>query len=131
MARKRVILTSKGMIPRGPYSQGWIAGDLVVVAAHCSYDRETGRVIGTTLEEQFDHIIALVKPVLQEAGCGLQDVVRAGVFLKDMSYYDEYNRCFAKHFPGPAPARCTVGAGQLPENALIQMELLAIVPDAA
>jgi len=129
VARKKVILTTKGMVPRGPYSQGWIAGDLVIVAAHCSFDRVTGTIVGETFEAQFDNIIALMKPVLEEAGCGLKDVVRMGVFLKDMSYYDEYNRCFAKYFKDPAPARCTVGAGTLPNKALIQMEALAVIPD--
>jgi len=129
MSKKELILTEKGMIPRGPYSQGWIVGDLVVVAAHCSYDKETGNIIGDTFEEQFDNIIGLIKPVLEAAGCDLGDVIRMGVFLADMSFYDEYNRCFAKYFPDPAPARCTVGAGSLPPKALIQMEALAVKPD--
>ena len=128
MAKKQLIRTEKSMIPKGPYSQGWIAGDLVVVAAHCSFDKETGGIIGETFEEQFDNIISLIKPILEAAGCGLEDVVRMGVFLKDMSLYPEYNRVYAKYFKDPAPARCTVGAGSLPEKALVQMEALAVIP---
>lgn len=129
MAKKKRILTEKGMVPKGPYSQGWIAGDFCIVAAHCAFDPETGEIIGDTFEEQFDQVMNLIIPVLEEAGCTLKDVARMGVFLKDMSLYDEYNRVYAKYFPDPAPARCTVGAGTLPPRALVQMEALAVIPD--
>jgi 2-iminobutanoate/2-iminopropanoate deaminase len=128
MAEKRVIFTEKGMVARRPCSQGWGVGDLAIVAAHRSYEKATGEVIGDTFEQQFDNVVSLARPVLEATGCRLEDVIRAGVFLRDMSYYEEYNRCFALYFPASAPARCTVGAGSLPDKALIQMEFVAVIP---
>jgi len=53
-----------------------------------------------------------VKPdkVLEAAGTSLANVVKVGVFLRDMKDFDTFNQVFREYFKGVQPARTTVEA---------------------
>ena len=55
-----------------------------------------------------------IRAILEAAGSSLQDVVRVGVFLADISDFAAMNEVYGEFFPEDPPARTTVGA-QLPK----------------
>ena len=67
------------------------------------------------------------------AGSGLAHAVKATVFLKDFSDFMVMNTIYANYFEKEGiipPARSTVQISRLPKDALIEIELIAEVPES-
>ena len=64
------------------------------------------------------------------AGCGLGDVVKTTVFLKDMGDFAAMNKVCAEYFPADCPARSAVEVAALPKGSRIEIEAIAVLPDA-
>ena len=74
---------------------------------------------------QTEHVLNDLKGVLADAGCSLQDVVRAEIHLvevKDLAGLDEVWR---KFFPANPPARVVVPL-RLPSACTVEIELIAV-----
>jgi len=61
-------------------------------------------------ERVFQNLLAVFKAV----GKSFDDVVRAGIFLTNMSDFAVMNSIYAKHFSLPFPARTTTAAATGP-----------------
>jgi 2-iminobutanoate/2-iminopropanoate deaminase len=114
-----------GSQPSGAYSPGVIAeGRLVYVSGQGPV--RDGVVTGESAGEQTRVALDNMARVLAEAGAGLADVVRCGVFLADLADFDAMDRVYADTFPRPLPARTTVGAA-LP-GILVEIDCVAVLP---
>jgi 2-iminobutanoate/2-iminopropanoate deaminase len=49
------------------------------------------------------------------------------VFLKDMNDFAAMSEVYAKYFPVAAPTRSTVQFAGLPKDALVEIELVAVL----
>lgn len=56
-------------------------------------------------------------------------VVKTTVFLTDMATFSEMNSVYATFFPENPPARSTIAVRSLPLDALVEIELIAVLPD--
>lgn len=72
-----------------------------------------------------------LKAVLGVAGLGFSDVVKANVFLTDMTDFAEMNDVYSQAFLEPKPARTTVAVSALPGGALVEIELIGLRQRAA
>jgi 2-iminobutanoate/2-iminopropanoate deaminase len=108
----------------GPYSQGFVVGNLVFTSGQIPLDAATGDVVGTTAAEQAAQCIKNLKAVLEEAGSSLEKVVKSTCFLADMGDFAAFNEVYAKHFTGK-PARSCVAVKTLPKNLLVEIEAIA------
>jgi 2-iminobutanoate/2-iminopropanoate deaminase len=54
-------------------------------------------------------------------------VVKVTVFLKDMNEFAAMNKVYAQYFPSAPPARSTVQVARLPKDALVEIEVIAIL----
>ena len=61
---------------------------------------------------------------LKAAGRSFADVVRAGVYLTDMTDFVAMNGIYAKHFHQPFPARTTIAVAALPLGAHVEIGLV-------
>jgi 2-iminobutanoate/2-iminopropanoate deaminase len=61
------------------------------------------------------------------SGLTLSHVVKTTVFLKDMKDFAAMNEVYPKYFPAAAPAGSTVQAAGLPKDALVEIELVAVL----
>ncbi|HEX7126975.1 MAG TPA: Rid family detoxifying hydrolase [Thermodesulfobacteriota bacterium] len=126
---KSQITTRKAPAPMGPYSQGLRAGDFVYVSGQGPIDPESGKVKGTTIEEQTACTLDNVKAVLEAAGASMADVVKATCHLADLSHFSRFNAVYERYFPEPRPVRTTVGSQLL--GILVEVDVVAYVgPDA-
>ena len=55
----------------------------------------------------------------------LTDVVRVGVFLKDMNDFAAMNAVYGEFFTENCPARAAVEVARLPKDALVEIECVA------
>jgi 2-iminobutanoate/2-iminopropanoate deaminase len=120
----KVIQTNAAPAAIGPYSQGFISGNLVFTSGQIPLSAETGEVVGVTAAEQTERVIKNLKAVLEAAGSSLGQVVKTTCFLADMGDFAIFNEVYAKHFTGK-PARSTVAVKQLPKNVLVEIEAIA------
>ena len=92
-----------GPVPQAVESGGWI-----FVSALFGNDPRTGRRPPEASEEA-DQIFANLAAILAAAGAGLSDVVRVGIFMRDLQQdRPAFNQAWARHFGDHRPARSAV-----------------------
>jgi 2-iminobutanoate/2-iminopropanoate deaminase len=65
--------------------------------------------------------------VLAAAGASLNTVVKTTVFIKDMNDFAALNEVYGEYFTDHKPARSCVEVARLPKDALVEIEVVALV----
>jgi 2-iminobutanoate/2-iminopropanoate deaminase len=103
----RPVLSASAPAPSGGYSQALVAGDFVFLSGQGPFDPH-GAIVGDSVEEQVRQVFANLEAVARAAGSSLDRFVRVGVYLRDMSYFEEMDRIYRDIFAEPRPARTTI-----------------------
>jgi 2-iminobutanoate/2-iminopropanoate deaminase len=129
---KYPIVSKRGAPPQGAYSQGWRAGDFIFVCGTGPLDRLTGKLVGSTIEEQTALTIDNLASILAADGAALSDIVKMTVHLSDTALFSRYNSVYAQRFAKPYPVRTTVGSdlGHTP-GMMVEMDCIAYVAPRA
>ena len=109
----------------GPYSQAVKAGGFLYVSGQLPLDPATGAFAGDDIASQTRQSLTNIKAIVDAAGMTLTDVVRVGVFLKDMNDFAAMNAVYGEFFTGDCPARAAVQVARLPKDALVEIEAVA------
>jgi 2-iminobutanoate/2-iminopropanoate deaminase len=127
MAEKSVVRTEAAPAPfqGAPYSQAIRCGDLVFVSGQLALKPGHSEFAGETIQEQTEQIFANLRAILEEAGSGLDRLVKTTVFLVDLADFPGMNEVYARHVGDAPPARSTVEISALPSGALIEIEAIA------
>ena len=121
-----------GGVPTGaggqllPFSPAVKAGPFVFVSGQVAMG-ENGEIVTGGIEIQTRQALKNVERALGLAGCTLNDVVKATVWLDDTRDFWGFNRLYAEFFPGNKPARSTTQA-KLMVDAKIEIEVIAYKP---
>jgi 2-iminobutanoate/2-iminopropanoate deaminase len=121
-----VIVTKDGPAAIGPYSQAIRANGFVFVSGQVSLDPVTNTLVSGDVAVQTERVLQNLSGILKAAGTGLEKVVRATVFLKNMNDFAAMNEAYAKHFPSAPPARSTVEVARLPKDVLVEIDVIAL-----
>jgi enamine deaminase RidA (YjgF/YER057c/UK114 family) len=78
---------------------------------------------GATVQEQMRNSLESIRGILKLAGMGMEHVVDAHVYLKDIAQTDPMNAVFKEYFPNNPPARTTV---QVIQHQLEQVQVVAV-----
>ena len=124
---KQVIETKDAPEAVGPYSQAIRTGNFIFLSGQIGIDPQSGKLVEGGVAAQAKQIFKNIQAVLKEAGLGLQNVVKATVFLKDMADFKTVNEIYAAHFEPPYPARSAVAVKDLPLYVDIEIEVIAAV----
>lgn len=108
-----------------PYSQAVVHGDLVFVAGQIGVDPHTNQVVEGGIEAQTEQAMKNVRAILEEAGSGLANVLKASIFLVDFADFPAMNEVYARYVGPDFPARATVQIAGLPSGALVEIEVVA------
>ncbi|MBS4760023.1 MAG: RidA family protein [Clostridium sp.] len=122
---KKVVLTKNAPAPIGPYSQAYLCGNTLYCSGQIPLDAKTGEFINGTIEEQTQKCIENISELLNAAGYDFDDVVKTTCFLAEMSDFVAFNEVYAKYFTSK-PARSCVAVKELPKNALVEIEVIAV-----
>lgn len=125
----KVIRTDRAPAPVGPYNQAIAAsGSFLFLAGQIALNPTTGEIVGEgDVAAQTHQVIRNLKAVLEAGGASLKNVVKTGVFLKDMNDFAAMNAVYAEYFSEPAPARACVEVSRLPKDVLVEIECIAVV----
>jgi 2-iminobutanoate/2-iminopropanoate deaminase len=110
--------------PVGPFSQAVEVGGFLYFSGQVAQDPATGKVVEGGIVPETERVFLNLSAVLKAAGKGFDDVVRAGVYLTNMSDYVAMNGIYARHFHQPFPARTTIGVAALPLGARVEIDLV-------
>lgn len=123
---KQVISTKDGPQAIGPYSQAIQANGFVFVSGQVAFDPATQQIINGDISAQTERVIRNLSGILKAAGSGLEKVVRATVFLKNMGDFAAMNEVYGRHFTSSPPARSTVEVARLPRDVLVEIDVIAL-----
>ena len=121
---RKIVATEKAPAAIGPYAQANIIGNLVITSGQIPIDPATGDLVESDIETQTRQVFANLKAVLEEAGSGLDKIVKTTCFLADMADFAVFNEIYAKHFIS-CPARSCIAAKALPKGLLCEVEAIA------
>ena len=120
---KTVISTTNAPGAIGPYSQGWVVGDMVFASGQIPVNPATGEVpegIAAQTEQSCKNVAAL----MEAAGVTMDNVVKTTCFLADIADFAAFNEVYAKYFPNK-PARSCFAVAGLPKGAMVEVEAVA------
>jgi 2-iminobutanoate/2-iminopropanoate deaminase len=124
---KEVVTTDRGPKPIGPYSQAIKANGFLFLSGQVALDPKTGEMTGSDIRQQTERVLENVKGILEAAASNLHHVVKTTVFLKDMNEFPAMNEVYGRYFTAAPPARSTVQVARLPQDALVEIEVIAAV----
>ena len=124
---REVIRTDKAPKAIGPYSQGIKANGFVFCSGQIPANPETGELVSGSITEQTRQVLGNLKAVIEQAGSGMEKVVKVTVFLRDMNDFSEMNEEYAKWFSNDPPARAAVQVARLPKDVGIEIQAIAVI----
>ena len=122
---KKIIATTEAPQAIGPYSQGWIVGDMIYTSGQLGIDVSTGK-LADGIEAQTHADLKNLKAVLKEAGADLNNIVKTTVFVKDLADFATVNQIYGTYFDTEYPARSCVQVAKLPLDGLVEIECVAV-----
>ena len=122
---RKVVATEKAPAAIGPYAQANVIGNLVFTSGQLGMDPATGNLVEGGVQAQTHQVFANLKAVLEEAGSGLEKIVKTTCFLQDMGDFVAMNEVYASYFEGAFPSRSAVEVAKLPKGGLIEIEAVA------
>jgi reactive intermediate/imine deaminase len=102
------------------------AGDFVFLTGQIPMQNGAPMTTGT-VEDQTRAILDDIKATLALAGCDLDDVVKAMVWLRDRADFPGFNAVYGEYFPVAPPTRSAI-VSDLLVDARVEVEVVAYRP---
>ncbi|MDA0703551.1 MAG: RidA family protein [Proteobacteria bacterium] len=109
-----------------PISKAVRVGDFVFLSGQVPFKDGAPMTTGT-VEEQTHVVMGMIKAILADAGCTLDDVIKANCWLPSKGDFLGFNKVYGEYFPKDPPARSTVVSG-LMVDVKLEVEVTAYKP---
>ena len=124
---RKVIKDANAPNPIGSYNQAVVANGFVFTAGQIGVDPSTGKIVEESFKARVEQVFENLSAILERAGSDLSQAVKFTVFVTDMANYQSVNEVFNEWLDeSTAPARSLVSVKQLPGNADIEIECIAL-----
>jgi len=123
---KIIINSSKAPQPIGPYSQAIKSGNTLYVSGQIAIDPSTGNLVTDDIVKETQMVMNNIKEILQEAGMSFADVVKSGIFVKDLNNFAAINKVYGDYFSAEPPARETIEVSRLPKDVNVEISCIAV-----
>ena len=125
---KEVVRTEAAPAPfqGAPYSQAIRANGLVFVSGQLALRPDHAEIVGEGIAEQTEQVFANLSAILEQAGSGLDRLVKTTVYLTDLDDFAGMNEVYARHVGDAPPARATIEVSALPSGAKVEIEAVAL-----
>ena len=111
----------------GPYSQATRTGNLVFLSGQTPLDPATGNLVEGDIAVQARQAFDNIKAVVAAAGGTMDDIVRVGLYLTDLSQFAAVNAVMQEYFTAPFPARSTIGVSALPKGVAFEADAVMVL----
>lgn len=116
--------------PGGHYSHGTVAGGLVFVSGQLPITPAGERLVHASFAQQARQTLANVQSVLDVAGSSVEKLIQVRVYIDDLQHWPEFDALYAEWAGANRPCRAVVPAGALHHGLKIEIEAVALAPDA-
>ena len=124
---RKIVQTENAPSAIGPYSQAVSAGGFVFVSGQIAL--KPGRkkeLVGETAGRQTKQIMGNISSILEAAGTSLENAVKSTIYLTDIDDFTAVNRVYGGFFGDGPPARVTIEVSDLPLDALVMIDMIAV-----
>jgi 2-iminobutanoate/2-iminopropanoate deaminase len=130
MSNHRETVTAVGA-PKaaGPYSHAVKAGGLIFLSGQTPVDPDTGSLEKGDIGAQTKRCLDNLAVVAAAAGASLDDAVRCGIYVTDITTFKSVNEAYGGYFGDAPPARSTIGVAALPLGAEVEIDAILAVPN--
>ena len=115
----------------GPYSQAVIANGFMYSAGQLALDPASGEMVKGDIVAQTERVMENLQNILAAAGAAWTDVVKVTVYLQDLAHFPTVNEIYGRWIGDARPARSTVQVAALPRGALIEVDVIALIPSSS
>lgn len=122
----KIISTDKAPAAIGPYSQAVEANGTIYVSGQLPLCPATMAFPSDDIKDQTRQSLENVGAILAEAGYSFANVVKATVFIKDMTEFASVNEVYNEYLGEVKPARACVEVAALPKGAKVEIEVVAV-----
>jgi len=125
---KKIINTKNAPAPIGPYNQAVKINNMLFISGQVAMDpNNNNELIKSSINDETHQVMKNLSAILEEAGMDFTNVVKATIFLSEMSYFKEINSIYGSYLKdGEEPARETVAVKTLPKEVNIEISMIAI-----
>jgi 2-iminobutanoate/2-iminopropanoate deaminase len=129
MSHHRHTVTAEGA-PKaaGPYSHAVKSNGLIFLSGQTPIDPNTGSLVEGSVGDQTRRCLDNLAVVAAAAGSSLEDAVRMGIYVTDISTFQEVNEAYGSYFAAGPPARTTIGVAALPLGATVEIDAILAEP---
>ena len=127
LGRTREIINTPDAPSSPLYSQAVRAGEYVHVSGLVGIDVSTGKLAGSTIQEQTRQALTNCKAILAAAGATTDDVVEVGVLLTNPMDFAGMNEEYATWFPSDPPSRYVAKLGVEIPGVLVSIRMTAFL----
>jgi reactive intermediate/imine deaminase len=125
---RNAIHTDSAPAAIGPYSQATRAGTTVFFSGQIPLDPASGELVGVgDIAAQARRAFENLKAVCEAAGGTMDDIVRVGLDLTDLSQFGAVNAVMGEYFAQPYPARSTIEVSALPKGAAFEVDAVMVL----
>jgi 2-iminobutanoate/2-iminopropanoate deaminase len=122
---KKIWNTNNAPAPVGPYNQAVEFNGILYCSGQIAIDPSTGNLVTDNIEAETHQVMKNIKAILENAGLGFENIIKASVFVKDMNLYGRINAVYAEYFnEDTAPARELVEVANLPKFVNVEISVL-------
>jgi len=89
------------------------AGGFIFLSGIIPRHPENGEVVTDDVKLGTSLCLEVMRNILEEAGAGLNDLVKVNVYLRDINDKNAMNEVYKTYFPGDPPARTAVQIGSI------------------
>ena len=118
-------------VPPGvaPFAHATRWGDLLFVTGQMPTDPASGRLVAGGVEEQAEQVRSNLEAVLRQFALTLDNALMVRVYLTRFEQdYAAFNARYANWFKDALPSRTCVGTNGLAVGALIEIDVIAGIP---
>jgi 2-iminobutanoate/2-iminopropanoate deaminase len=108
-----------------PYSDGIVAGSTLYIAGQEGAD-DSDKLVAGGIAAETKAALENVQRVIKAAGFDLKDIVSVTVYLADIHEFGDMNQVYKNFLPDPKPARATIQAAALVNNARVEISAIAV-----
>ncbi|PCG19708.1 RidA family protein [Brachyspira sp. G79] len=124
---KKIIKTHKAPQAIGPYSQAVKSGNFIFASGQIPLDPVSGNMAENDIKKQTERVMENIKGLLESENLTMANIIKTTCFLTDMANFAAFNEVYAEYFPENPPARSTVAIKSLPKDALVEVEIIAVI----
>ena len=128
MKSKEIVNPPNAPAAIGPYSPAVRSGDWLFCSGQIPVDPETGELVSGGIKEQTRRVLENIGLVLNSQGLDYQTIIKTTVFLSSMKDFPEMNSVYGEFLATSLPARSTIEVSALPKGALVEIEVIAVLP---